>query len=66
MRVDVICQAHWCGGGCQGDTDHTPGTRRAESLRPFSPLHSCGRSACLAPEGLGRPRPTLRNRQPCS
>ena len=52
---------------CQNATDHTEGTRRAESLRPFSRARAhCGRSACLAPYGLGRPRPTLRDRQPCT
>ena len=61
-----ICQAHRCAIAFQGVTDHTEGTRREESLRPFSRARApCGRSACLAPYGLGRPRPALRDRQPC-
>ena len=43
MRVGDTCQAHRCDGGFQGGADHTPGTRRAESLRPFSaPVHRRG------------------------
>ena len=42
------------------------GLRSILSLRPFSRARAlCGRSACLAPYGLGRPRPALRDRQPC-
>ena len=51
--------------GFQTCTDCRAQTRRAESLRPFSRARAlCGRNACLAPYGLGRPRPALRDRQP--
>ena len=55
-----------CAWGCQHRTDRWARTRRGESLRPFSRAgaHS-GRSAWLAPDVLGRPRPALRHRQPC-
>jgi hypothetical protein len=62
-----ICQAHRCAIAFQGVTDHMEGTRREESLRPFSRARApCGRSACLAPYGLDRTRPALRDRQPCT
>ncbi len=55
-----------CASGCQHSTDRWARTRRGESLRPFSRARAqSGRSACLAPDVLGRPRPALRHRQPC-
>ena len=52
--------------GYQDGTDRWARTRRVESLRPFSRARApSGRSAWLAPDVLGRPRPALRHRQPC-
>ncbi len=54
-----------CAWGCQHSTDRWARTRRAESLRPFSRAREHGgRSACLAPDVLGRPRPALRTGSP--
>ena len=55
-----------CAWGCPHSTDRWARTRRVESLRPFSRARApSGRSAWLAPDVLGRPRPALRHRQPC-
>ena len=49
-----------CAWGCPPSTDRWARTRRVESLRPFSRARvSGGRSAWLAPDVLGRPRPAL-------